>query len=74
MQLQHMQNFIGRENNENPNELLSYIRGENENMPRLNRGKQREILLLVNLGLKTYEIQYIMHLKNKKKLGQKWRR
>jgi hypothetical protein len=69
-----MQNFIGRENNENPNELLSYIRGENENMPRLNRGKQREILLLVNLGLKTYEIQYIMHLKNKKKLGQKWRR
>ncbi len=73
MQIQNMQNFIEKDT-ENQNELLTYIKGENYGMSRFDREQQREILLLINMGLKTYEIQYLIHLKNKEKLGKKWRR
>jgi hypothetical protein len=59
---------------EDSSELLRYIKGENPKMPRLKREQQREIVLLTNLGFQNYEIQYLMHLKNKENRGKKWRR
>jgi len=59
---------------EDSSELLRYIKGENPKMPRLKKEQQREIVLLTNLGFQNYEIQYLMHLKNKENRGKKWRR
>ncbi len=73
MQIQHKQNLTG-DQTEDTKQLLRYITGKSSKMPRLDKGQQREILMLTNLGLKNYEIQYLMHLKNKEKLEQKWKR
>ncbi len=77
MQFQHTQQLTQQEYQkklDNSTELLRYIKGENPKMPRLKREQQREIILLANMGLQNYEIQYLMHLKNKQKRRKKWRR
>ena len=77
MQFQHTQQLTQQEYQkklDNSTELLRYIKGENPKMPRLKREQQREIILLANMGIQNYEIQYLMHLKNKQKRRKKWRR
>jgi len=63
-----------RYQHEDSPELVRYITGKSSQMPKLDREQQREVLMLATLDLKNYEIQYLMHLKNKEKLGQKWKR
>ncbi len=73
MQLNTAQQIIKDQKTEDSMELIRYIRGENPKMPRLKREQQREIVMLSTLGLQNYEIQYLMHLKNKQNKKKKWR-
>ena len=73
MPTQHTQNLMRYQHEDSP-ELVRYITGKSSQMPKLDREQQREVLMLATLDLKNYEIQYLMHLKNKEKLGQKWKR
>jgi hypothetical protein len=72
MHIQHTQNLFQYKKEDLP-EVIVYIRGTKIKLPKLDKEQQREVLMLASLGLKNYEIQYLMHLKHKEKLGQKWK-
>lgn len=70
MQIQHAQNLGGYRKNNSAD--LFY--GNDNQTTGLDRAQRKEILILKNLGLQNYEIQYLVFLKNKERLGKKWKR
>lgn len=54
--------------------IPDYIPEQNSELSHLTKEQRREIAMLNAIGLENYEIQYLMQLKRKEKLRQKWLR